>query len=312
MKQGSILSSTFFLVIISFIQFACSSQTPTSLPAPELDAAQFPIGYSASPDMLETEHIQMRASLRALPDSNRVRLAINLRNTADESVMFEISRIELRTKSGLRNPPIGGFQDIMLKPDSVYAIVLDYEPITNLKLYKQTGYPGDPAVNYEVHFGNTFLSFDMNKEDSISLKKYLKEPEMHVYELAQNSHKGEQTENEILINGVVFNFKYYAVGDSLIGKLSITNHGHHELLIEPANMFLNFNNRMFLPKSIQINGGAIYKDTLFLPRSARYNQRTAYRLSQMPDTFSLLANGISSHDTASNMLISLQFVRITQ
>jgi hypothetical protein len=248
--------------------------------------------------------------MKANPVSGSVFVAINVKNNSTENKSLDLTQFELVTISGLRNPPVSIIGDSVLTQGETRQFGLIFEPINNLKLYKLTDYKGDLQSHYKLVHNNTSIEFEIEPEDLPRTQEYKIEEKITVYQLLKTKDSSlESTENEVLKNGLVVKLKFFGIGDSIIGKLSIINHGEGQVSIEPESFFLNHGDRVFLPSEILHTGGSLYNDTLFLAKSERYTQRTSFVISEHPDTFGILASGIQ--DTKhTNVLMSLKFVKM--
>jgi hypothetical protein len=267
-------------------------------------------------------------TVSAVADVNQqLRVNIAWANQGEDTLFINFSEALLWNETGLRiGPREHNFEPTRLLPSATDTVRLIYEPVSNLRLYQQTGLRGVLTSGYLLpmsfiqkgrggsHFKDT-LKFNLPQEryqeflsssnatEKISLYKIQKTTkqieamETHLVNIYEEKSKAETvrlTEEEIFVVGVNTRVGVYQQGDSLYMNLHIVNHSSSILEIEPQDLSLY--------------GEGIYAadkeyEKVSLKKGERYLLKKSYH-RQKEDSLWLNLKGVSMYESGEYLLAS--------
>lgn len=258
--------------------------------------------------------IVMAVSAVADP-SQQLKVNIVWENQSEDTLLINFAEALLWNESGRRiGPREHNLESIRLLPSAKDTVRLTYEPVSNLKLYRQTGMRGPLTSFYLLpmrfiqkgregpHFKDT-LKFNLppdryqdflflsNATEQVSLYKiHASRQQEAILEKHLATFFKEKlqtgtvhlTEEEVFAAGVNTRVGVYKKGDSLFMKLHIVNHSSSILDIEPQEIKL---------KGRSIQAAERKNEKVILKRGERYSFNQSY-YQQKEDSLWLNLKGI--------------------
>ncbi len=283
------MKKQYLVFLVSFLGLHCGDH---KLEEVELEPAddRFQLVYSPIEKIFDDSGIYFRSKLIADPKKQEMKLTLVAHNPTKDEKVINLSNWEIITPNKLRRTAKLDSTSVKLKAGDAIPFSVNFRPINDLKIYKLSGYHGDLYKEYSIKFGNKTVTYKLSEHHQITYEKYLQNDKMSFFSFKNSKEEGEK--NEIQRNGLTLNFKFYAIGDSIYGKMHMINHGEEDLVILPGKIFLNYNSTVFKPDHSSYKNEAQNNDTLVLPKGKRFWENASFRITQLPDSFTLLTNGI--------------------